>query len=64
MKKVRLAVVGVTEMVGQKFLEVLEQRIFPFDELYLFASAKSAGKKINFKDTEYTVEELKEFSLI
>ena len=59
---VKLAVVGATGMVGRKFLEVLKERNFPIDKLYLFASSKSAGKTINFNGNEYVVEELREDS--
>ncbi|KAJ51882.1 aspartate-semialdehyde dehydrogenase [Clostridium tetanomorphum] len=55
-----VAVVGCTGMVGRKFLEILEERNFPINELYLFASAKSAGKELQFKRSNYIVEELKE----
>lgn len=59
---VKLAIVGATGMVGRKFIEVLEERDFPVEELYLFASAKSKGKVIKFKDKDYFVEELNENS--
>ncbi|KNF10019.1 aspartate-semialdehyde dehydrogenase Asd [Gottschalkia purinilytica] len=62
MKKVNLAIVGATGMVGNTFLKVLEERDFPIENLYLFASAKSSGSKVIFKGTEYTVEELTESS--
>ena len=58
MKKFNVAVVGATGMVGGKFLEVLEERNLPVEHYYLFASAKSAGKKINFAGKEHTVIEL------
>lgn len=58
MKKFNVAVVGATGMVGGKFLEVLEERNLPVENYYLFASAKSAGKKINFAGKEHTVLEL------
>ena len=58
--KYNVAVVGCTGMVGRKFLEVLEERNFPVDKIYLYASAKSAGKVIKFKDIDVIVEELKE----
>ena len=58
MKKFNIAVVGATGMVGGKFLEVLEERNLPVENYYLFASAKSAGKKINFAGKEHTVIEL------
>ncbi|RKD32435.1 aspartate-semialdehyde dehydrogenase [Thermohalobacter berrensis] len=62
MKKVNLAIVGATGMVGRTFLKILEERNFPINQLYLFASAKSKGKKVEFRGKEYTVEELTEES--
>ncbi|MCX7903491.1 MAG: aspartate-semialdehyde dehydrogenase [Caloramator sp.] len=58
----KVAVVGATGMVGRMMLKVLEERNFPIDELFLFASAKSAGSEIEFKGKKYIVEELKEDS--
>ena len=60
MKKYNIAVVGATGMVGRKFLQVLEERNLPVENYYLFASARSAGKKVDFMGKEYTVEELTE----
>ncbi len=57
-----LAIAGVTGAVGQEFLKILEERDFPFDSLKMLASSRSAGKKIEFKGKEYTVEELTEKS--
>ncbi len=62
MKKVNVAIVGATGMVGRTFLKVLQDRNFPIDNLYLFSSAKSAGSKIEFAGKEYIVEELNENS--
>lgn len=62
MNKINIAVVGATGMVGRTFLKVLEERDFPFKNLYVFASAKSAGQKVTCKGKEYTVEELTEAS--
>ena len=50
----KIAIVGVSGAVGQEFLKVLEERNFPFDELVLFGSSRSAGKKYFFKGNEYT----------
>ena len=61
-RKPNIAVVGATGVVGSTFLKVLEERDFPFENIYLMASAKSAGKKITFEGKEYTVEELTEHS--
>ena len=60
MKKINLALVGATGMVGRTFLKVLEDRDFPFDNLYCFASKKSAGDIVTCKGKEYVVEELTE----
>lgn len=54
-----VAVVGATGAVGTEMLETLEKRNFPVDKLYLFASARSAGKKLSFRGEEVEVEELK-----
>lgn len=62
MKKVNLAIIGASGMVGNTYVEVLEDRDFNFDNLYLFASARSAGTKLTVKGKEYTIEELKEDS--
>jgi aspartate-semialdehyde dehydrogenase len=51
----KLAVVGATGLVGQEILKVLEERSFPFDDLYLVASAKSVGQTISFKGKNYSV---------
>lgn len=56
----KLAVVGATGLVGQEILQVLKERNFQFDELYLVASAKSVGQKMKFKDKEYTVKSIEE----
>lgn len=55
----KVAIVGASGAVGQEFLKVLEERQFPLDELVLFGSARSAGKKYMFKGEELTVKELK-----
>ena len=62
MKKVNLAVVGATGMVGRTFLKVLKEREFPIENLYLMASARSAGTKLEYDGKEYVVEELTEHS--
>ena len=53
-----IAIVGATGNVGRKIIEVLENKKFPVSELYLIATSKSAGQKINFKDKKYTVIDL------
>ena len=60
-QKYNIAVAGATGAVGTEIIQILEQRDFPIDNLYLLASSKSKGKKIEFKDKEILVEDLAEF---
>ena len=55
----KIAIVGVSGAVGQEFLRVLDERNFPFDEMELFGSARSAGQSYTFRGKEYIVKELK-----
>jgi aspartate-semialdehyde dehydrogenase len=52
---VKIAVLGATGAVGRTMLEVLAEREFPVDGLSLFASARSAGKRIEWQGREYEV---------
>ena len=56
---VNVAIVGATGAVGQEFLNVLAERDFPIRNVKFLASARSAGKTIEFKGKGYTIEELK-----
>ena len=56
----KVAVVGATGMVGTVMLNVLEERNLPITELIPVASKKSAGKKISFKNKDYTICTLEE----
>ncbi|MFW5762079.1 MAG: aspartate-semialdehyde dehydrogenase [Cyclobacteriaceae bacterium] len=56
----KLAVVGATGLVGTQMLKVIEERNFPYDELLLVASERSAGKEISFKNKSYKVITLEE----
>ena len=60
-QKYNIAVAGATGAVGTEIIQILEQRDFPIDNLYLLASSKSKGKKIEFKEKEILVEDLAEF---
>jgi aspartate-semialdehyde dehydrogenase len=62
MKKINLAVVGATGMVGRTFIKVLEERNLPIENIYFFSSARSAGSTITFNGKDYIVEELTETS--
>ena len=52
----KVAIVGASGAVGQEFLKVLAERNFPIDELVLFGSSRSAGRKYTFKGKEYEVK--------
>ena len=54
-----VAVVGATGAVGVEMIATLEKRDFPVKNLRLFASERSVGKKLKYKGTDVTVEELK-----
>lgn len=51
-----VAIVGASGAVGQEFLKVLAERNFPIDNLKLFGSTRSAGRKYTFKGKEYEVK--------
>ena len=56
-----VAIVGATGAVGEVMLEILEARDFPVRELYLLASERSEGKKLQFRGKSVTVQNLKTF---
>ncbi|MCL1901717.1 MAG: aspartate-semialdehyde dehydrogenase [Firmicutes bacterium] len=64
MKKINIAVVGATGMVGQKFLQVLEERKVKAENYYLYASKKSAGKTVKFMEKTHTIIELKAENIV
>ena len=51
----KVAIVGASGAVGQEFLRILAERDFPMDELVLFGSERSAGRKYSFKGKDYEV---------
>ena len=61
-RKPNIAIVGATGLVGSTFIKVLEDRKFPYENVYMMASAKSAGTTLEFDGKSYVVEELTEQS--
>lgn len=57
MKKYNVVIVGATGAVGQEIMGILAERNFPLGELRLCATARSAGKEINYLGKTYVVEE-------
>ncbi|WP_066635335.1 aspartate-semialdehyde dehydrogenase [Desulfolucanica intricata] len=62
MQEYNVVIVGATGAVGQEILKVLDERNFPIKQLKLCATSRSAGKQINFRGKDYTVEETTEES--
>jgi len=58
---VNVAIAGATGAVGEALIEILEQRNFPVGELHLLASARSAGKRIQFRGKSHQVKDLDGF---
>ena len=63
MNNIKLAVVGATGVVGQKIIEVLQEKNLPISEYVFFASKRSAGKTIKFGNDVYPIKELTNESL-
>ena len=55
------AIIGASGNVGRKTIEILEKSKIPFKDLFLVASAKSAGKKIKFRDKEIEIIDLENY---
>ena len=56
-----IAIVGATGNVGRKTLEVLQQKNFNINNLYLVASPNSAGKQLEFNGKKYLIENLETY---
>ena len=54
----RVGVFGATGQVGGVMRRLLDERNYPVDEIRYFASARSAGKRLPWKDTEVVVEDI------
>ncbi|WP_251359762.1 aspartate-semialdehyde dehydrogenase [Kangiella sp. TOML190] len=61
MKKVNLAIVGATGAVGVTMREILEERNFPVDKIFLLASERSAGERVTFQGKSTMVQKLDDF---
>ena len=57
MKRYTVAILGATGAVGQEMIKILEERDFPVGKLIPLASARSAGKTLQFKGEEVTIQE-------
>ena len=56
-----IAIVGATGNVGRKIIEILEKKQINIENLFLLASKKSEGKKVNYNGKEHTVAAVENF---
>ncbi len=61
-KRFPVAIVGATGAVGKALLDVIAELRFPYSDLYLLASARSAGKTIVYAGTTYTIQDVEQFN--
>lgn len=61
MSQYNVAVVGATGAVGECMIEILQEREFPVDNIYLLASERSSGRRIEFGGKQVVVQNLAEF---
>ena len=59
--KYNLAIAGATGNVGREIIQILEEKNFPVDQLFLLASSRSKGQSIEFRGEQLIVEDLAEF---
>ena len=57
-KNYNVVIAGATGAVGEVMLEILEEREFPVDEIFLLASERSEGKRLQFRGKNVRVERL------
>ena len=60
-RKFNVAIAGATGAVGQALLEILEERDFPVEQLFLLASERSEGKRLQFRGKSVAVRRLDQF---
>ena len=60
-RKFNVAILGATGAVGEALIEILAERDFPIDNLYLLASERTAGERRAFKNTMLKVENVADF---
>ena len=60
-KSYNVAIAGATGAVGEVMLEILEEREFPVEEIFLLASERSEGKRLQFRGKNVRVERLDQF---
>lgn len=56
MKNIKVAIIGATGLVGKTLIKIFSEKNLVFDRLYLYATEKSAGKIINYRDKEIIIK--------
>lgn len=62
MKKINIGIIGITGLVGQTILNILETSNLPIQSMYVYASSRSKGKEVSFKGETLIIKELSEAS--
>src|SRR6266480_1594778 len=60
-RQLAVAVIGVTGLIGETLITVLEERGFPVAQLYALASNRSLGRSVSFRGRSHPVQELADF---
>ena len=60
MKQYKVAILGASGAVGKEMIKILEERSFPVSELHLLASARSAGKVVQWRGQDVVIEEARD----
>ena len=55
-KSYNVVIAGATGAVGEVMLEILEEREFPVEQIFLLASERSEGKRLQFRGKNVRVE--------
>ncbi len=63
MKKINVGIVGITGLVGQTIKEILEKTNLPIERLFVYASERSKGETVEFKDETIIIKAFSETSL-
>ena len=62
-RRLKIAILGATGAVGEELLRVLEERLFPIEEIRLFASERSAGVRLTWREQSVRVEDIAQADL-
>ena len=60
MNQYKVAILGASGAVGKEMMKILEERSFPVSELHLLASARSAGKVVQWRGQDVVIEEARD----